>query len=182
MLDEVEGPQKVRVVGLRAGDTFRIGAGTLARDVGIQAGDALAIIGGPDAVDIFEKHNNLSVSSDLEIFSDVLVPTKAGIAEIVIPPSSDLVGKSARDVWMRKTYGISCLAIRRGEDTIREGEGVRDLPFQSGDTLVVHTEWSNLARLKTNRNFVIVTTEYPHEELRPAKEPFALLFLLSPWG
>ena len=170
------------MVGLRAGDTFRIGAGTLARDVGIQADDVLAIIGDPNAVGLFEKNNRLKVSSDLKIFSDVLIPTKAGIAEIVIPPSSDLIGKSARDVWMRKTYGLSCLAIRRGERTIREGEGVRDMAFQSGDTLVVHTEWSDLARLKTNRNFVIVTTEYPHEELRPAKEPLALLFFALALG
>ena len=26
---------------------------------------------------------------------------------MVIPPGSQLVGNSARDVWMRKTYGIS---------------------------------------------------------------------------
>ena len=182
VLDDIEGPQKIRVVGLRAGGTFRIGSGTLARDVGIQVGDALAIIGDPDAVELFEKNNRLKVNRDLEIFSDALVSTKAGIAEIVIPPSSDLIGKSARDVWMRKTYGISCLAIHRGERTIREGEGVRDIAFQSGDTLVVHTEWNNLARLKINRNFVIVTTEYPHEELRLAKEPFALLFFVLALG
>ncbi len=182
MLDQIEGPQKVRVVGLHTGDTFRIGAGTLARDVGIQAGNVLAIIGDPEAVEVFAKHNRLHISSDLQVFSEALMPTRAGIAEIVIPPRSDLIGKSARDVWMRKTYGISCLAIRRGEQTIREGEGVRDLVFQSGDTLVVHTDWSDLARLKRNRNFVIITTEYPHEELRPAKEPFALLFFAIALG
>ena len=182
MLDDIEGPQKIRVVGLRAGDTFRIGAGSLARDVGIQASDALAIIGDPGAVEAFEKHNQLRVSSDLEIFSDVLVPTKAGIAEIVIPPSSDLIGKSARDVWMRKSYGLSCLAIRRGEKTIREGEGVRDLAFQSGDTLVVHTEWSDLARLKTNRNFVIVTTEYSARRIAPSQRAVrAIIFLYRDW-
>jgi len=182
MLDQIEGPQKIRVVGLHAGDTFRIGAGTLARDVGIQAGNVLAIIGDPEAVEAFAKHNRLHISTDLQVFSEALMPTRAGIAEIVIPPRSDLIGKSARDVWMRKTYGLSCLAIRRGEQTIREGEGVRDLAFQSGDTLVVHTDWSDLARLKRNRNFVIITTEYPHEELRPAKEPFALLFFAIALG
>ncbi|MEM7294229.1 MAG: SLC13 family permease, partial [Pseudomonadota bacterium] len=175
-LDEIEGPQRIRVVGLRAGDTFRIGAGVLARDVGIQAGDVLAVIGEPQAVADFENNNRLYASSDLKIFSNALSSAKAGIAEIVIPPSSNLIGKSARDVWMRKTYGVSCMAIRRGEETIREGDGVRDIAFQSGDTLVVHTEWAALARLKNNRNFVIITTEYPHEELRTSKEKYALMF------
>ncbi|MEM7207547.1 MAG: SLC13 family permease [Pseudomonadota bacterium] len=182
LLEDIEGPQKIRVVGLRAGDTYRIGAGALARDVGIQAGDILAVIGDPQAVAEFEDNNRLYASADLRVFSDALSPARAGIAEIVIPPSSNLVGKSAREVWMRKTYGVSCLAIRRGDQTIREGEGVRDLAFQSGDTLVVHTEWSALARLKSNRNFVIITTEYPHEEIRTSKEKYALVFFALALG
>jgi di/tricarboxylate transporter len=78
---------------------------------------------------------------------------------------------------MRKTYGLSLLAMYRGGETItREGGGVRDTPFQSGDALVVHTTWADLARLESNRDFVIITTEYPHEESRPHKLNFALLF------
>jgi di/tricarboxylate transporter len=44
------------------------------------------------------------------------------------------------------------------------------MPFRAGDTLVVHTTWLNLARLEKDRNFVVVTTEFPREEkLRPHK-------------
>ncbi|MBF0589447.1 MAG: hypothetical protein HQL53_09975 [Magnetococcales bacterium] len=43
------------------------------------------------------------------------------------------------------------------------------MPLQSGDTLVVHTSWENLARLEDDRNYVVVTSEYPKEELRPHK-------------
>ena len=78
---------------------------------------------------------------------------------------------------MRKTYGLSLLAIHRSGQTItREGEGVRDTKLQAGDYLIVHTAWSDLTRLKKNRDFVVVTTEYPHEELRPKKVPYALFF------
>ncbi len=117
------------------------------------------------------------------MFAEALVPTKAGIAEVVIPPGSTLIGKSARDIWMRKTYGLSLLAIHRsGKIITREGEGVRDTPLQSGDCLVCHTRWMDLARLESNRNFVIVTTEYPHEALRPQKVGFALIFFLLALG
>jgi di/tricarboxylate transporter len=96
---------------------------------------------------------------------------------VVIPPGSNLIGKTARDVWMRKSYGLSLMALNRGGDTItREGGGVRDTAFKAGDTLVVHTTWSDLARLESDRNFVIVTTEYPHEDLRPHKLGWAGLF------
>jgi len=79
-------------------------------------------------------------------------------------------------VWMRKTYGIALVALHRGGETYREGEGIRDMPLQAGDTLVVHTTWDALARLEKDRNFVVVTTEYPHEDLRPHKLGWALLF------
>ena len=52
------------------------------------------------------------------------------------------------------------------------------MPFQAGDTLVVHTTWQNLARLTKDRNFVVVTTEYPHEELRPNKVGWAAFFFV----
>ena len=41
---------------------------------------------------------------------------------------------------------------------------------------MVHTTWVDLARLENNRDFVIVTTEYPHEDLRPHKLGAALFF------
>jgi di/tricarboxylate transporter len=116
------------------------------------------------------------VAPSLDNFADALSAAKAGIAEVVVPPGSQLIGKSARDVWLRKTYGLSLMAMHRGGKTYLAGEGVRDMPFESGDTLVVHTTWLGLTRLTKDRNFVVVTTEYPHEELRPQKVIHALVF------
>jgi di/tricarboxylate transporter len=42
--------------------------------------------------------------------------------------------------------------------------------------LVAHTTWDALAHLEKNPDFVIATSEYPHEELRPHKVQFAILF------
>ena len=122
------------------------------------------------------EHYGLQLRKDIETFTEALAATKSGIAEVVIPPGSSLIGKSARDVWLRKTYGIAMVALHRGGETLREGDGIRDLPLQAGDTLVVHTTWEALARLEQNRNFVVVTTEFPHEELRPQKVCWAGLF------
>ena len=182
-LDAIEHDQKVRVVGVEKGDGVRIGATGLARDEGITAGAVLAVLASPQDLKSFAAVNKLQVRTDLETFSESLVPTKAGIAEVVIPPSSNLVGKSARDLWMRKTYGLSLMAIHRGGETVaRAGEGVRNLPLQAGDMLVVHTDWASLARIQRDRNFVVVTTEYPHEELRPHKVKPALVFFLIALG
>ncbi len=176
-LDDVEPNERIRIIAaLRGSDDLRIGPGGLARDVGIEAGTVMGVMGSPEALKAFTDKYKLEVRDGLETFTESLSPSKAGIAEIVIPPGSQLIGKSARDVWMRKTYGISMLALHRVGKTLREGEGIRDMPLQAGDTLVVHTTWDALARLEKDRNFVVVTTEYPHEDVRPNKVGFALLF------
>jgi len=176
-LDEIEHDCRIRVIALQRGpDDLRIGPGGVARDVGIDAGTVLGVIGSPEATKAFAEKYRLEVRPDLETFTEVLAATRAGIAEIVIPPGSRLIGKSARDVWMRKTYGISMLALHRGGKTYREGDGIRDMPLQAGDTLIVHTTWDALARLEKDRNFVVVTTDYPHEELRPHKVGWAGIF------
>lgn len=176
-LDDVEHLQRIRIIAaLRGSDDLRVGPGSLARDVGIEAGTVLGILGTSDNVNTFVKRYGLDLRKEIETFTEVLSPAKAGIGEIVIPPGSSLIGKSARDVWMRKTYGIAMIAMHRNGETLREGDGIRDLPLQAGDTMVVHTTWDALARLEKDRNFVLVTTEFPHEELRPQKIGWALLF------
>lgn len=40
----------------------------------------------------------------------------------------------------------------------------------------MHTLWDNLAHISTDKNFVVVTTEYPHDESRPHKVGWAGLF------
>ena len=175
-LYDVEHDDRVRVVAMLHGDDLRIGRNSLDRDVPFGANSVIGIVASPDHCEEFARHFGLEVHEEFAAFGDALSPTKAGIAEVVIPPSSQLIGKSARDVWMRKTYGLSMLAIHRGGETLRKGEGVRDLPLQAGDTIVGHIIWDALTRLEKDRNFVVVTTEYPREELRPHKVGAAGIF------
>ena len=175
-LQDVENPWSVRVIAVKTGNVSRVGPGSLARDVGFEAGTTLGILASSTALESFVKHFGLVRRTQIRTFIEALSSATSGIAEIVIPPNSSLIGKSARDVWMRKIYGIALVALHRGGETIREGHGVRRTPFQAGDTLIVHTTWEALSRLKGNRDFVVVTTEYPHEELRPKKVRYAGFF------
>jgi di/tricarboxylate transporter len=176
-LDEVETSERIRVIAnKRSGEETRIGPGALARDTGIETGMVLGIIADPQDLDRFVEKYGLKKRDDLRTFTESLASTKAGIAEVLIPPGSNLIGKSARDVWMRKTYGLAMVGLHRNGKTLREGEDIRNIPFQAGDTLVVHTTWDALARIEKDRNFVVITTEYPREELRPHKVGAAGVF------
>jgi len=169
----LERAYKVRIVAICAGDNEPIWPH---RDTELAVGQTLGVVADSEAIKAFSDAAESSATTKLEVFKDLFDLSNSGIAEVVIPPGSSLIGKSAADIWMRKTYGLSVMAIHRGGETIREGAGVRDLPFQAGDTLVCHTMWDALARLEKDKNFIVVTTEYPHEESRPHKLGFALLF------
>lgn len=181
-LDDVEHEDKVRVIASTSGGQMKVGPGTIARDTGIAAGAVLGIIASPKHLLEFVDKYGLDLHSSIEALGEIFAPTKSGVAEVVIPPSSSLVGKSARDVWMRKTYGIAMVALHRDGETLREGDDIRSTPLQGGDTLVVHTQWDALARLQKDRNFVVITTEFPHEESRPQKVLHAAIFLVVAFG
>lgn len=177
-LDDIERSGRLRVIAAQTGEETRIGPGGLSREVGIGAGTVLGILGAPERLRAFVDANGLALRDDLQTFTEALSAARAGLAEVAIPPGSELIGKSARDVWLRKTYGLAMVALHRAGKTLREGDGIRDMPLQAGDALVVHTTWDGLARIESNRNFVVLTTEYPHEELRPHKVRPALAFFV----
>ena len=177
-LDDVETAYRVRIIASKlAGSDANFGPGTVARDTEVTAGMVLGVVADPKDVERFVSTFELKRRDALRSFSESLSAVKAGIAEVVIPPGSKLVGKSARDVWMRKTYGLALVGLHRNGETMREGDDIRNIPFQAGDTLVCHTPWLVLERLEKDKDFVVVTTEYPRaEEERPNKVRWAGLF------
>jgi len=172
LLGDVEREDRVRILATFFQGQVRIAP---ARDIEMDAPAVLAVMGSEAAAQRFSSKYRLQKSTTLDTFSEALVHTNSGISEIVIPPDSDVIGKSVRDIWMRKTYGLAVLAIHRGE--VSHTEEIRDLPLQAGDTLVCHSTWAALSRVEHDPNFVVVTSDYPREEVRTQKLGCALLFL-----
>jgi len=176
-LDDVESLNRIRVIASkRQGDDLRFGPGSVARDTEITAGMVLGVIASPEQLANLAGEHKLKVRGEIRTFSESLAASKSGVAEVVIPPGSSLMGKSARDLWLRKTYGLALIGLHRNGETKREGDDIRNMPFEAGDTLIVHTAWDSLARIEKDRDFVVVTTEYPKEEARPNKLAPALFF------
>lgn len=178
LIDEIESVCRIRIIATkRPSDDVRVGPGALARDIEIEPGMILGVIADPDNLNNFAEKGHLKKFKELRTFSDDLSSSNTGVAEVVIPPGSSLIGKTARDVWMRKTYGLAMIGLHRDGKTLREGDDIRNMALKAGDTLVVHTPWLALERLEKNHDFVVVTTEYPHsEEERPHKILPATIF------
>ncbi len=176
-LHDIESANKIRVIAVKAaGAGLRASRGDLSRDLDIGPDTSLGVLCSPAHLRDFVEKYGLNIQKGLRVFSEALSSAQAGIAEIVIPPGSNLIGKSALDVWMRKTYGLAMVALHRDGETMMEGENIRDMPLEAGDTILVHTTWRALAHLERDRNFVIVTSEYPREEIRPNKVGWAAFF------
>ena len=155
-------------------------------DTVIEAPARLAILGLRRVLhDEFVDPYGLEILPSMEVFADDFAATESGVAEVVIPPGSSVIGQSPMNLRLRQTHGLSILAIHRGEETMSHVETedhaathIAVVPLQAGDTLVVHVQWERLTRLKSNQDFVVVTSDFPQDELRPHKVNWALGFFV----
>jgi len=137
-----------------------------AQDSVIKVGSVLAIMGARKEVDQYAQDHGLVVSPYLNEFADALNPTTAGIAEIVIPPDSELIGRTISESDIRRRFGMRVLAVYRIDKVI--DDGLSSLTLQAGDTLVVHSRWQDMIEVAKDKKFAVVT-DFPKEEFRPEK-------------
>lgn len=137
----------------------------------IWVGSVLGVMGPREAIQDYAQKNLLRMSARLRHFSDLFNPSRSGISEAVIPPTSAFIGKAQAQLQLRKRFGISLLAINRDNQVWRED--IRKMPLKAGDMLVFHSIWTDLAQASESRDFVVVT-DYPKGEHRPQKLWWAL--------
>jgi len=145
----------------------------------LAVGDVVGVLGHPEQLEHFAKFHGAEMCTGLEVLGDLFDPERAGVSEAVIPPGSRFVGKTIADLRLRRRYGVSPLAVMRGEDTIRDD--IRQLQLQAGDCLVIHSAWHDLAEHAQERDYVVVT-DYPKTRARPQKLVHALICFALGFG
>ncbi len=140
-------------------------------DSRIWVGSVIGAMGDRQRAMDFSQNNFLRLNSRLREFGDLFNPSRAGISEAVVPPTSAYIGKTPADIELRRKYGINLLAINRDKDVLRED--VRNIKLRAGDMLVMHSIWQDLARVSAGRDLVVVT-DYPKGEQRPHKFKIAM--------
>ena len=162
------------VLALQTGNESKLSPPADAR---IWVGSVIGAMGPKQAVADFAQNNFLRMSSRLRAFGDLFNPSRAGISEAVVPPTSSFIGKTQAQLRLRKQAGLSLLAINRDKQVLRED--VRNVPIRAGDMLVLHSIWTDLAQAAKSRDFVVVT-DYPKDEQRPHKFKLAMtIFAVS---
>lgn len=185
-IDDIMNAHHLYIIGAKHGRDKELNPSTTKS---IQTPCRLAILGRHKVIKEICDIYDINVLPRLDEFAEDFATTKAGVAEIVVRPGASIIGKTPSELRFRLTYGMSLLAIHRGEETMSLVETAERKPvvlgaqkLQAGDTLVVHTPWEMLSLMKSNRDFVVITTDFPEEDLRPRKMGWALLFFLVALG
>ncbi len=108
-----------------------------------------------------------------------LITEEAGIAEIVLPPRSSMLGKTITETRFGTVYRLTVLGINR--HGIEKKLDIKTTPLEFGDTLLVQGPWQNILLLKKQRYDFIVLGQ-PETMVgapRRKKAPIALLILIG---
>lgn len=160
------------MLALYSGDVVKIPPD---REETVWVNTRLGLLGDRQQVEAFCEQYNLTLLGEPDRFAKVLNAQHSGIGEIVIPPASTLVGRAIGEIKPRRNFGTNIMQIYRADQVIKSG--FRDTILQAGDTLVVHSSWKGLNKLKDNRD-VVVATDVKYEDIRTHKLTPALLFFV----
>ncbi len=102
-------------------------------------------------------HRGLSVKEELKVDDKTLRSADLRMVEAILPPDSELLGQSLRDLDFHHRYGVSPLAISR------RGRSLRDRPLavalKSGDSLLLVGHEAELQRLRNNPNLLLLESQ-----------------------
>jgi di/tricarboxylate transporter len=143
----------------------------------IDAGDILIVRGQGTDVSQAAARWNLGVQPAQSGGDYSLISHEAGIAELLIPPRSFLLGKTMVETRFGTVHGLTVLGIHR--PGVEEPLDLKGTVLSFGDILLVQGPWQNILSLRDRpRDFVVMGQ--PEAMLGPparAKAPLALLVL-----
>lgn len=144
-----------------------------------QHDDILIVQGTPTDVAHLAASWNLGVQPAESTDEKAIINQEVGLAEVLLPSTSRLIGKTLPDLSFGSVYHLSVLGIRRpGHE---EALPLKTTPLRFGDTLLVQGAWQNILALrKARRDFVVMGQ--PEQMLGPAnrsKAPIAALILVG---
>ncbi len=140
----------------------------------LQAQDILFVKTQSDQLVGLQKANGLAIEPEMRLCDDDLQSISRGLLEVVIGPTSDLIGGTLENTNFRYHYNCTVIAIRKHGAVIRERLGRVSLHF--GDTLLLRGSKQALAQIKREPGF-IVTEEPKMDEFRANKTGVALAII-----
>ncbi|MFW6237029.1 MAG: SLC13 family permease [Desulfosudaceae bacterium] len=144
----------------------------------ISPGDDIAVVGrNKKNVEKMAEELGWEIRPTLEVFAESFSRTNAGMAETIVSPRSELIGKTMSEVNFKELYGVTPLALFKGNRIYYAG--LTHIPLQMGDTLLLKGPWERFHLLKNHPQPRALTFSTPLEGeiLRPHKAKLAVCWL-----
>lgn len=148
-------------------------------DTTLLPGDVLIVQGAGNDISHAAAVLNLGMQPVEAEDHQSLVNHEIGLAEVLLPPRSSLVGKTITEVRFGSLYNLTVLGIRRPGDN--DALDLKKTPLRFGDSLLVQGPWENILLLRQKRRDFVVIGQPEEMISAPArkKAPVALLILIA---
>lgn len=159
---------KVRVLEIiRAGMTVL----TPLNEVVFERGDRLRLTMELTSVVDPKSLAGIEIVPKAKLGVEVVGAEKAVVAECIVGPHSNLIGRSIRKVDFRRRYGVMVLAVHRKGVNLQQD--FADVHLQYGDTLLIEGLESAVRELRESRDFLLLL-DVPHARKRRQKQWLAV--------
>ncbi|RMG14075.1 MAG: SLC13 family permease [Cyanobacteria bacterium J055] len=125
----------------------------------LEAGDILLVRGSREDLLSIRERQGIDILPEVEfgtssIAESELISTEESVAEVLILNNSNLIGSTLKDLRFRQRYNATVLAIRRGQEFLRERMG--RVPLRFGDLLLIQGPKQSLLGLQTSRDLLVI--------------------------
>ncbi|MBN2502763.1 MAG: SLC13 family permease [Anaerolineales bacterium] len=144
-------------------------------ETNFEAGDMLIAQGTVSEISYAAAQFNLGVQPANPKDEDMFINEEIGIAEILLPPRSSMVGKTLKDVRFGSTYHLTVLGINR--PAVIGKLNIKETTLDFGDILLVQGAWKDILALREKRRDFVVMGQ-PEQMAGAPKREKALIALL----
>ena len=143
----------------------------------IGPGDDIAVVGREKNISALAAEYGWQIREGLEVFSESLSRTNAGMAETIVSPRSELINKTLSEIHFKALYGVNPVALSKGRKIFYSG--LTGIPLEMGDTLLLQGPWERFHILKNQPQprALSFATPLEGEILRPKKAKLACTWL-----
>jgi di/tricarboxylate transporter len=148
-------------------------------DKTLSAGDILLVRGNREELLKIRAERGIEILPDVQ-FDDTpsreLTSDEEGMAEVMILDNSVLIGSTLKESRFRQRYNATVLAIRRGQEVLRERLG--KIPLRFGDLLLVQGPKQSFVGFQTSPDLLVIE-QRDVETLRADKAWIAVSVVLG---
>jgi di/tricarboxylate transporter len=143
----------------------------------IVPGHDIAVVGAEKNVKRLAEEYGWQIKGGPDVFAESLSRTNAGMAETIVSPRSELIGKTMSEINFKELYGVNPVALFKGNRIYYSG--LTHIRMQMGDTLLLQGPWDRFHILKNRPQprALSFATPLEGEIMRPQKAKLAVIWL-----